>query len=176
MNSELRDVEAAISGSAVVLKSDWGSGEMRPHATCDGPRLVTWQCKRAPFICRPITLDEQCEVMADYLLACLSSNPASDDFIHSGFEAGHALASCLKHWSAIPAASDVIAIVVKRLAELYRESDAEGRNRIETGALEHMLEAPRLRSYFEHWAQDAELREAYEPALAWGRAHSDDAG
>jgi len=29
---------------------------------------------------------------------------------------------------------------------------------------------------FEHWAQDGELREAFEPALAWGRAHSDDAG
>jgi len=79
-------------------------------------------------------------------------------------------------WSVIPAASDVIAIVSKRLEQLYRESDAEGRNRIETGALEHVLEAPRLRPYFEHWAQDGELREAYEPALAWGRAHSDDAG
>ena len=117
-------------------------------------------------------MEEQCEVMADYLLACLSGNPAPDEFIHSGFEAGHALASCLKNWSAIPAASDAIAIVAKRLEQVYRESDPQGRNRIETGALEHILEAPRLRRYFEHWAQDAELREAYEPALAWGRAHS----
>ena len=39
--------------------------------------------------------------------------------------------------------------------------------------LEHVLEAPGLRRYFEHWGQDPVLREAYEPALEWGLAHED---
>jgi hypothetical protein len=121
-------------------------------------------------------MEEQCEVMLDYLLACISRNPTPDDFILSGFEAGHELASCLKHWSRIAGTSDVIAGAAKRLETLYRLADAEGRDRNETGALEHILEAARLRPYFEHWAEDATLSEAYRPALEWGRAHPDDLG
>ena len=46
----------------------------------------------------------------------------------------------------------------------------------ETGAPEHILEAPGLRRYFEHWGDDAILRDSYEAALAWGLAHSDGPG
>jgi hypothetical protein len=175
MNSERHEVEAAIAGSAVVPKGDylrWASSrDVAVQARAFHLSAGAWD-----RISPEPTTEEQCGVMADYLLVCLSSNPAPDDYIHSGFEAGHALASCLKHWVGLPDTSEVIASVAKRLERRYRESDPEGRNRIETGALEHILESPRLRRYFEHWAQDAELREAYEPALAWGLAHADDAG
>jgi hypothetical protein len=175
MNSPLDEVEAAISGSGMVRKVDYlrwaSSSDLGVQARAFHLSANAWG-----RISPEPTMEEQCEVMADYLLGCLSGNPVPDDFIHSGFEAGYALASCLKHWSFSPRAADVIAIVAKRLEQLYRESDPQGRNRIETGALEHILETPRLRPYFEHWGQDAELRDAYEPALAWGRAHSDDTG
>ena len=48
----------------------------------------------------------------------------------------------------------------------------ETRNRIETGAVEHIFEEKGLRKYFEHWRRDPDLRTAYELCLAWGKAHS----
>lgn len=173
MISELNEVEAAISGSAEVPKGDylrWArSRNLAIRARAFRLSANSWH-----RISPEPTMDEQCQVMADYLLACLSADPAPDDFVHSAFDAGHVLASCLKRWTTIPAASDNIAAVGKWLEQLYRESDPQGRNRIETGALEHILEAPRLRRYFDHWSQDPELRQAYEAALAWGLAHPDD--
>jgi hypothetical protein len=173
MSSELEQLDAAIAGSAVISKSDylgWASSPDLPiRARAFHLSAYAW----ARISPEP-SMDEQCEVMGDYLLACISTNPAPDNFIHSGFEAGHALASWLKHLSGIPSADGVIQRVAKNLERLYRDADAQGRNRIATGALEHILEAPRLRSYFAHWEQDAQLREAYEPALSWGRAHSDE--
>jgi hypothetical protein len=41
------------------------------------------------------------------------------------------------------------------------------------GALEHILEAPGLRPFFEHWVHDPDLRKAHESALEWGLAHAD---
>ena len=44
---------------------------------------------------------------------------------------------------------------------------------IETRFLEHVLEQERLRPWFEDWASDERLRESWEAALAWGKAHPD---
>ena len=109
--------------------------------------------------------------MASYLLECLAANPESDDFVHGGFEAGHVLAAWLKKLVQVPEAAPVIQDVERRLQGIYRACDATIRNRIETGALEHILEVPRLRPFFAHWRDDDVLRDAYEPALKWGLAH-----
>jgi hypothetical protein len=63
-------------------------------------------------------MDEQCRFMANYLRTCLNANPAPDDYIHSGFEAGHTLAAWLKHLQAMPEASSIIASVADHLAAL----------------------------------------------------------
>ncbi len=41
------------------------------------------------------------------------------------------------------------------------------------GFLEHAPETAALRPYFEHWANDDRMKEAWERALAWGEAHPD---
>jgi hypothetical protein len=176
MADDRHEVEAAMAGSAEVPKSDylrWArSPDLAVQARAFHLSSTAWN-----RISPEPTMDEQCELMTDYLLACISRNPPPDDpddYLHFGFEAGLVLAACLKHWSGFPEAPDIIPVVAKKLERLYRESDAQGRNRIETGALEHILEARRLRRYFDYWAQDLELREAFEHALAWGLAHSDD--
>jgi hypothetical protein len=114
--------------------------------------------------------------MLDYLVECILVNPEADDSLHSGFEAGYELSAWLKHLSQIPDAEAVIVEAASRLAAAYKQGDAATRNRIETGALEHLLESPGLRPLFTSWAEDPTLRQAYEPALEWGLAHSEDAG
>jgi hypothetical protein len=119
-------------------------------------------------------MDEQCRFMARYLLECISADPQSRDHMHGGFEAAWELAAWLKYLLGVEGADMVIREVAARLAEAYRASDDSSRNRIETGALEHILESKGLRPYFEFWAADPTLRIAYEPALEWGRAHEND--
>jgi hypothetical protein len=177
MNRDIEAADSAITGSGEMPKSDflrWArSSDLATQARAFHLAWNAWE-----RITPRLTLDEQCDVIADSLLTCLAQNPTpddADDFIQSGFEAGHTLAFWLKHLSRVPEAVHIIEHVVERLEQLYRESDARGRNRIETGALEHIFEAPSLRGYFDSWANDVELRPAYESAIAWGRAHSDDA-
>jgi len=122
------------------------------------------------------SLNEQCGVMARYLLTCLATNPEPDDWVHSGFEAGYEITDWLKHLVKRPDTTKVIANVASELERLYRAADAAGRNRIETAALEHILESQSLRSYFRHWADDEVLREGHRLSLEWGIAHSDKAG
>lgn len=67
----------------------------------------------------------------------------------------------------------MITDVAAGLEKLYRAGDGATRTRIETGALEHILEKPALRPYFLYWKDDSVLREAYEPAMSWGLEHAD---
>ena len=119
-----------------------------------------------------ITMEEQGNFMASYLLECLMTNPQSkDDYLHSGFSAGWELAAWLKHLAGNPEFKTIIQIVAERLTTAYLSSDSETRNRIETGALEHILEMPALRQFFVSWEKNQELAEAYRLCLDWGVAH-----
>ena len=167
------EVEAALAATDAIAKSDvlrWmRDGDLRTEARVFHLTASAWSRVQPE-----LTMDEHSAFLADYLLECLASNPQSDDdFLHSGFEAGHSLTGWLKHLIAIPETASVISQVATRLEELYRAGDLVTRNRIETGALEHILEKPALRPYFSHWQTDSVLCEAYEPALLWGLAHTD---
>ena len=117
------------------------------------------------------SMDEQCAFMSEYLLACIKVNQSDQEYIHSGYEAAWELAAWLKHLGTLEGTEKVIARVVRDLEKLYRLSDAKTRNRIETGAVEHILEDRRLRRFFLHWREDPELKSAYELCLEWGKAH-----
>ena len=119
-----------------------------------------------------LTMEQQCSFMQKYLLDAVGANRRDEECIHSGFEAAWELAAWLKHLYCLPKTEKIIARVVADLEQLYRTSDAETRNRIETGAVEHIFEEKGLRKYFEHWRRDPDLRTAYELCLAWGKAHS----
>jgi len=171
MTSELQKVEAAIFGSAAVDKADylrWArSSDLATQARARHLSVYGWE-----RISPEPTMEEECEVMFSYFLTCISQDPNPDDFIDSGYTAAHDLAFSLKHLGGIAGTSGIIAGVAKKLELLYRECDSEGRDRIRCGALEHILEAPGLRPYFEHWARDPVLHAAHESALEWGLAHT----
>ena len=169
------EVESAISGTGTVPKADyvrWTSqGDLGTRARVYALAASHWsRIQPAP------QLAEHCAFMADYLLECLLINPGVDDFIHSGYEAGHEIAAWLKHLVNETEAKPVVADVALRLATAYKASDAKARNRIETGALEHALESPRVRPFFSVWASDPVLKDAYGPALEWGLSHTEEAG
>jgi hypothetical protein len=172
MTDFLDQVDAAFVGAGMIEKSDllrW----MRLGDLATRARVYALTASARSRIQPEPTMYEQCDFMADYLLECLATNPENGDLVHSGFEAGYTLAAWLKHLVTVPDAAPIVSAVATRLEHLYRRADEETRNRIETGALEHILEEPRLRSYFSHWEEDPILREAHKPALAWGLAHSE---
>ena len=172
MTSELQTIEAAVFGSAAVDRADylrWArSSDLATQARARFLSAYGWE-----RISPEPTMEEECEVMFSYLLTCIARDPTPDRFIDSGYTAAHDLALSLKHLGGIPGTSGIIAGVAKKLELLYRECDSEGRSRIECGALEHILEAPCLRPYFEYWAHDPVLRKAHEQSLEWGLAHTD---
>jgi hypothetical protein len=168
------EIEAAILGSDIIAKADYlrwiGEGDLDTRARVYCLTESAWvRIRPEPGMA------EHCGFMLDYLLECMLENPTPDDFLHSGFEAAHEFSVWLKHLSTHSAAQGVILEAVSRLGAAYKEADATGRNRIETGALEHLLESPKLRVMFISWATDPLLREAYGLAFEWGLAHSEDA-
>jgi hypothetical protein len=165
------EVESAIQGTGPIEKPDilrWiEDGDLATKARVYALTASAWSRIRPAM-----SMDEQCGFMSEYLLECLATNPdGDDDYLHGGFEAGHAIAGWLKHLLSMPETAVVIANVAAGLEALYRRGDQDTRIRIEQGALEHLLEEPRLRRFFAHWETDPLLREAYEPALEWGVAH-----
>jgi hypothetical protein len=118
-----------------------------------------------------LSMQEQCTFMGNYLVECLASDPPETDWVHRGFEAGHLLAAWFKHLHGIAGTKQVLTSAAAQLTEAYRKSDKKARNRIETGALEHIFEQPALRAYFVEWRNDPELGEAYKWAVRWGDDH-----
>jgi hypothetical protein len=170
--SDNAELEAAMTGGGIIAKPRylrWArSKDLSTRARAYALSATAWdRIQPEP------SMVEQCEAMAGYLLECLATDPPTDGFIHSASTAGHELAAWLKHLSGNPEARGLIAAVATRLEALYKRSDPKGRDRIGTGALEHMLESSSLRPFFAHWQEDPALAEAYEPALRWGLAHSE---
>jgi hypothetical protein len=118
-----------------------------------------------------LSMEEQCTFMGSYLVECLASDPPEADWVHGGFEAGYLLAAWFKHLHGTSGTRNVLAGAATQLTDAYRKSDEKSRNRIETGALEHMFEQPALRAYFADWRDDPDLREAYKWAVRWGDDH-----
>jgi hypothetical protein len=115
-----------------------------------------------------------CGFMLKYLLRCIRENPSGHDEIHSGFEAAWELAACLKLWSQrLPETGEILTLAEELIRQEFLNGDEPLRNRLETGMLEHALEAPQVRPYFSHWANDPSLREAWQAAMEWATHHED---
>jgi hypothetical protein len=120
----------------------------------------------------PLGLDGTCAFLLDYYLRCIVENPEPTDDLLSRFEAAWELVAWLDHISGLrPETDQVVSLLVERVTATYREGDADVRNAIETGFLEHAFERAAYVPLFDHWRTDPELREAYDCSLAWGRAH-----
>jgi hypothetical protein len=174
MNDLNFEVEAALFGSSAIPRADyeqWIRGDLRTRARVYALTELHWS-RIHPEPSGPI----HCRFMADYLIECVLQNPEGDDYVHTGFEAAYEIAAWLKHLATIPDGLIVLADVADRLANSYKVADETTRNRIQTGALEHALESPSVRPFFDSRGIDPILRHAYEEALAWGLAHTEEDG
>jgi hypothetical protein len=168
------EVEVALAGTATIPMTDyerWIRGDLRTRA-----RVYALTASHWSRIHPEPSGEQHCRFMADYLIECLLQNPEGDDFLHGGFDAAHEIAAWLKHLVKTPGGKAVLAEVAGRLALAYKDADPITRNRIETGALEHALESRAVRPFFDSWGTDPILRDAHEQALAWGLAHTEQAG
>jgi len=124
------------------------------------------------YIKPELSMQEQCAFMRRYLIECLEKNQSKEDeLVHSGFEAAWEIASWMKHLRKIKGTATILPDIIADLERLYRKANEETRNRITTGALEHIFEDSELVPLFEKWRRDPDLRTAYSAALEWGKDH-----
>lgn len=117
--------------------------------------------------------DASCALIQRYLLQCIREGVSGNDEIQERYEAAQSLHVWFCHLLEIKDASAVLTAAVGAVTELFLASGEDVRTAIQTGFLEHVLETAALRPYFEHWSRDSNLREAWERALEWGKAHPD---
>jgi hypothetical protein len=114
-----------------------------------------------------------CALIQRYLLECIRQDVAGDDKIESRFDAAQSLHLWFCHLLEMEDMSTILTGAACAVTELFLAGGENVRYSIETGFLEHVLETPALRPYFEHWSSDPRLKDAWERAIEWGNAHPD---
>jgi hypothetical protein len=117
-------------------------------------------------------MEATCGLIQRYLLECIRQDTTEDEQILGRWEAAQQLHVWFCHL--LESEEDTSAVLkgaARAVTELFLASGEEVRNAIEAGFLEHALEMVALRPYFEHWAGDARLCQAWDRALEWGKAH-----
>jgi hypothetical protein len=115
-----------------------------------------------------------CDLVQHYLLECIKANVTNHEDIPGRWEAAQVLHGWFCRLQEMEEDnSAVLKTAADAITALFLASGEEVRNAIETGFLEHALETAALRPYFEHWSGDDQLREAWNRALEWGKAHPD---
>jgi hypothetical protein len=117
--------------------------------------------------------DASCALIQRYLLQCIREGVSDNGEIQARYEAAQSLHVWFCHLLELKDTSAVLTAAAGAVTELFLASGEDVRTAIETGFLEHVLETAALRPYFEHWSRDSNLREAWERALEWGKAHPD---
>ncbi|MGD9632984.1 MAG: hypothetical protein AB7G28_16795 [Pirellulales bacterium] len=172
MNNELVSVLSAFHSSdpvaAETVRRLMGSSDLR------GRGVAYHLLQRArDRITPPLSTAEQCSFMLDYLFECIRSDSESDEYLHSGFEAAWELAEWVRLLERAGENGAFVSQIVQRLTETFVAADENTRDRIETGAVEHMMELPSMRKYFDFWKSDPRLSTAYELCLQWGKDHEE---
>jgi hypothetical protein len=123
--------------------------------------------KYADRISPPLTFQEAFSFLLMYFERCLIENPESD-WAATRYEAGRELTFLIKSlWRTGDFSIDALANLKEWLARLYKSGDAELRDGILNGILEHLFEEASLKIHFEDWKEDGELAPAYAAACSW---------
>ncbi|MBZ5681503.1 MAG: hypothetical protein LAO24_15490 [Acidobacteriia bacterium] len=115
----------------------------------------------------------ECSTVQRYLLECIRQDVSDNERIQSRWEAATTFHFWLRTLLEMGDCSDVIDGAAHAITDLFLTSGQDIRDAVEQGFLEHALETAALRPYFEHWSKDNRLRETWERALEWGKAHPD---
>lgn len=104
-----------------------------------------------------------------HLLASLSqqTRPAQILGAPLPYIAAHEIAARYKELRLQNTFPRLLESVRDELARLYLSGDADVKDRVLNGALEHILEEPVCREDFEGWKRDPELSHALSEALKW---------
>jgi hypothetical protein len=119
-----------------------------------------------------------CALIQRYLLQCVQQdvkdekeNLADSDKIRGRWEAAESLHIWFRYLIESGNNHEVLTTAAKAVTEVFLSGSDGVRDAIETGFLEHALETEGLWPYFENWREDPRLKEAWERALEWGKAH-----
>jgi hypothetical protein len=111
--------------------------------------------------------DEE-EFYLHYYEKCLMEGSSGKPGV-TKYGAAHEMA---RWFSQAPAGEHTLLVRAKDLLKrVYVAGDAETQTAVITGALEHILEEPRWRKFFEDWRKDRILRQAYCRAMVWADRH-----
>ncbi len=120
----------------------------------------------------PLGEDELTGFLLRYYRRCFLEDPVSDLA-----DSRYGIAREIVEWyAAVPQEEDVLqqgflSHVKGLLRSLYVEGADDVRDAIVCGALEHILEDPRWRSFFSDWQAEPALAAAYGRAMDWAVAH-----
>lgn len=117
--------------------------------------------------------DETCSLIQRYLLECIRLDVKDREDVQGRWEAAQTLHGWFCSLAEKEGTDPVLGRAAQAITEAFLNGDSGIRNAIETGFLEHALETPSLRPYFEHWSHEPRLREAWTRAIEWGKAHPD---
>ncbi len=167
------EIDAAAASHAVLARGDV---ERWIDATSDLATLAKLYkiTGEGYFRIKPeLGKELECKSIQNYLLECIRRNVKDDDEIESRYEAAGILHGWLRQLLQGGDCDDVIRSVAFSVTQLFLTSGEDICDAIETGFLEHALESAGLRPYFDHWSRDPRLREAWDRASEWGKAHPD---
>jgi hypothetical protein len=119
----------------------------------------------ARMVTPPLEFDDYYPFVVEYLEECIEKNP-DGEWVDTRYIAGHELVSWIvDFWKKQTIPRSKLAEIKGRLAELYKRGDADVRDGVVNGVLEHLFETRELANYFKEWEADPILRHAYRDAM-----------
>jgi hypothetical protein len=173
VNDLLAEIEAALHSERPIAKEDVLRWIAQADSISALSKLYRLTGERYSSIKPDLGPDETSALIRRYLLECIRLNLKERDDVQDRWEAAQTLHVWFRHLLEKGDADPVLQQTAQAITELFLAEDDDVRNSIETGFLEHALETPALRPYFEHWSADERLSPAWSRAIEWGKAHPD---
>ena len=118
----------------------------------------------------PIPADDLIRFLLKYYERCIHEDPTGG-WVCSRYEAAREITRWFRTMWRDPGTRQdgrrTIETIKEWLARIYRDGDAEIRESIINGTLEHLFESQAIASFFDEWKDDPVLGHAYTEAVLW---------
>jgi hypothetical protein len=169
----LSEIDAALCSDKPIVRDDVMRWIAAANDISALSKLYRFTGERYYSIKPELGRDETCLLIRRYLLECIRLNVTGRDDVQDRWQAAQTLHVWFCHLMEQDDAAPVLKQAAQAITDVFSAGDNDVRNAIEAGFLEHALETPALRPYFEHWSSDDHLRPAWSRAMEWGKAHPD---